>query len=260
MSTIPQLFGGRASQSDNDIILAPPSINPRSSPSLQPDEFKLQGKDYVRCTSLARNPKATKKRLSVIWTYGEDIQLRTNSAKRFWYCYLCEKKRCQQELPVVDKGNSTCLDHLKQKHQIDQTGERIRDNDPAQSTINLGSIGRLMFQRDLEALKELLIRWMVCCHIAFFQIENDYFRALLFNLAPWLSDLLPKAANTIRKWVKESFLTRKAALRKDLADARSSALFGSDWIGSMGRIQSSAGNVHWSSWSSETIQLPKIEV
>jgi hypothetical protein len=76
MSTIPQLFGGRAPQSDDDIILAPPSINPRSSPSLQPDEFKLQGKDYVRCSSLARNPKATKKRLSVIWMYGEDIQLR----------------------------------------------------------------------------------------------------------------------------------------------------------------------------------------
>jgi hypothetical protein len=47
-STIPQLFGGRAPQSDSDdIVLAPLSINPRSAPSLQPEEFRLQGKFYV---------------------------------------------------------------------------------------------------------------------------------------------------------------------------------------------------------------------
>ena len=221
MSTIPQLFGGRAPPSNDDIVLAPPSINPRSSPSLQLDEFKLQGDVYIRCSSLAKNPKATKKRHSVIWTYGEDIRLRANSNKRFWYCCLCEKKRCKQELPVVDTGNSTCLDHLKQNHQIDQSGKRIGNGDLAQSIINLGSIGRQVFRRDFDFLKELLIRWIVYCHIAFFQFENDYFRELLLNLAPWLSDLLPKAAKTIRKWVMESFETKKAALRKDLGEARS---------------------------------------
>ena len=223
MSTIPQLFSGRVQHSNNDdIVLAPPSINPRSTPSLQPDEFKLQGKVYVRCSSLAKNPKATKKRQSVIWTYGEDIQLRSDSTKRFWYCYLCEKRRCQQELPIVDKGNSTALDHLKQKHHINQTGERI-NNEPGQTTMtSLGSsITHLVFRRDLDVFKELLIRWIVCCHIAFFQMENDYFREFLFYLAPWLSDLLPKAANTIRKWVKDAFSTRKEILKKDLNEARS---------------------------------------
>src|SRR5579871_18253 len=56
MSTIPQLFGGRMPQSDSDnVVLAPPNINPRSAPSLQPDEFKLYGKVYVRCCSLAKH-------------------------------------------------------------------------------------------------------------------------------------------------------------------------------------------------------------
>ena len=222
MSTIPQLFGGRAPQSDSDnIVLAPPSINPRSEPSLQPDEFRLQGKVYVRCCSLAKNPKATKRRQSIIWTYGEDIQLQKTPGKRFWYCYLCEKKRCQQELPIVDKGNSTALDHIKQKHQIDQTGGSINCNQPGQRTIcTLGSsIARLVFQRDLDAFKELFIRWIVYCHVAFFQMENDYFRELLFYLTPVLADLLPKAAKTIRKWVKDEFLTRKEALRKELIEA-----------------------------------------
>jgi len=87
---------------------------------------------------LAKNPKATKKRHSVIWTYGEDIQLLKNSTERFWYGYLCEKKRSPQELPIVDKGNSTCLNRLKQQLRIDQIGKQskqIGNSDPTQSTI-----------------------------------------------------------------------------------------------------------------------------
>jgi hypothetical protein len=223
MPTISQLFGGRAPQSDSDdVVLAPQNINPRSSPSLQPDEFRLYGKVYVRCCSLAKQPKATRKRQSVIWKYGEDIQLRTNSTKRHWYCYLCEKKRDRQELPIVDKGNSTCLDHLKQKHHIDpQTGEPLTAEDHTQTTINGPSLSTLIFRRDFDVFKDLLIRWIVYCHIAFFQMENAYFRGLLFYLSPWLSKLLPKAACTIRQWVKDAFLMRKERLKKDLNEARS---------------------------------------
>src|SRR5579871_3339868 len=226
MSTIPQLFGGRMPQSDSDnVVLAPPNINPRSAPSLQPDEFKLYGKVYVRCCSLAKHPKATRKRQSIIWKYGEDIQLRTNSTKvtkRYWYYYLCEKKRCQQELPIVDSGNSTCLDHLKQKHHIDpQTGEHITTEDGTQTTINGPNLSTLIFRRDFDVFKDLLIRWIVYCHIAFFQIENVYFRELLFYLSPWLSKLLPKARGAIRQWVKEAFPTRKERFKKDLNEARS---------------------------------------
>jgi hypothetical protein len=218
-----QLFSGAALQSASDeIVLAPPSINRRSTPSLQLDEFKLQGKVYVRCSSLVKNPKATKQRSSIIWRFGEDIQLRTNSTKRYWYCYLCEKKRCQQELPIVDKGNSTCLDHLKLRHQIDlHTGGRISNDDSTQTTINGLNLLSLVFRQDFDIFKELLIRWIVYCHIVFYQFDNEYFRELLFYLAPWLSKLLPKAGRTIRKWVKEAFLARKEVLKKDLCTARS---------------------------------------
>ena len=42
MSTIPQLFGSRTPQSDSDdVVLAPPSINPRSTLSLQQNEFRI---------------------------------------------------------------------------------------------------------------------------------------------------------------------------------------------------------------------------
>ena len=127
MSTIPQLFGGRAPQSDSDdVVLAPTNINPRSALSLQPDEFRLYGKVYVRCCSMAKHPKATRKRQSVIWKYGEDIQLRSSLTKRYWYCYLCEKENRKLELPQVSNGTDTALSHLETKHKIHcETGKKI---------------------------------------------------------------------------------------------------------------------------------------
>jgi hypothetical protein len=81
-----------------------------------------------------------------------------DSTKRFWYCYLCEKKRCQQELPIVDKGNSTCLDHLKHAHKVDpKTGERISNDSPTQTTIDRPSLSNVVFRRDFDFFKELLI-------------------------------------------------------------------------------------------------------
>jgi hypothetical protein len=61
----------------------------------------------------------------------------------------------------------------------------------------------------------------VCCHIAFFQFENEYFRSLLFFLHPGLEKLLPKAASTIRGWVVEAYKRRKEELKIDFQEARS---------------------------------------
>ena len=73
---------------DSDIFaLAPESINPAahddSNIVIRPDEFRLYEKQYVRCSALAKPPKSTKKRTSIIWTFGEDIQLRKESEKKF---------------------------------------------------------------------------------------------------------------------------------------------------------------------------------
>ena len=57
----------------------------------------------------------------------------------------------------------------------------------------------LDINRNFEGFKALLIRWIVCCHIAFFQFENAYFRQLLFFLYPGLYKFLPRVGNTIRK-------------------------------------------------------------
>ena len=99
-SVITQFFSirsgsGTLRQSDSDnFILAPLSMNPNCDPAalIEPDEFKLQGRQYIRCCTLAKTPKHMKKRTSIIWLYGEDIQAK-HDRKKFWYYYFCEKQR-----------------------------------------------------------------------------------------------------------------------------------------------------------------------
>ena len=87
--------GLRTHDSDN-FILAPDSVeHVDSSITIKPDEFKLCRKQYVRCSILAKPTKHIKKRTSIIWDYGEDIQLKKEPEKKYWYYYLCEKQ-CHQ--------------------------------------------------------------------------------------------------------------------------------------------------------------------
>jgi hypothetical protein len=66
-----------AKQDSDEFILAPQSIRStvHNNPNIviQPDEFKLYGKQYVHCNDIAKKPKHTKKRTSIIWKFGEDI-------------------------------------------------------------------------------------------------------------------------------------------------------------------------------------------
>ena len=59
------------------------------------------------------------------------------------------------------------------------------------------------------------------CNIAFFQIENIYFREFLFFVSPHLVDFIPKAAATIRKWIFEEYTSRKEHLKEELKHSHS---------------------------------------
>lgn len=142
----------------------------------------------------------------MVWKYGEDIQYKQDG-KKFWYCYLCEK---QQELPSIGNGNCTSLDHLESKHNIDRnTGEvkaQARSREEGQLSITEASCTKtLVFARRLDI----------------FQIENGYFRELLFYLFPPLANLLPKARATLRRWIMEAFETGKELLKQNMRDAHS---------------------------------------
>lgn len=202
--SLTKFFANNSSRDSDNFILAPESIHPsgRDNPHtiIQPDEFKLYGKQYVRCGAIAKPPNHTRKRTSIVWKYGEDIQLKKEPEKKSWYCYICEKEHRRQELPVSGKGNTTALDHLQHVHHIDRvTGDHKAperaDNQPS-VTQSMKGLTQFMFKTDWNHIRECFIRWIVYCHIAFFQVENDYFRDFLGAILPGMNTLLYNADAT----------------------------------------------------------------
>ena len=170
-STITQFFSiqsgsstWRLRDSDN-IVLASVLVNPNHDPAalIEPDEFKLQGMQYIHCCTLAKGSKNTKKWISIIWIYGEDIQAKHNG-KKFWYYYFYEKQGNQQELSVVGKGNCTALDHLKDKHSIDRSTGNIKPVlKPLKKLTQLSisdynNMKLLIFAYCLDYFKDMLVR------------------------------------------------------------------------------------------------------
>ncbi len=117
-------------------------------------------------------------RTSPIWRWGEDIQEKDGDGKdQYYYCYLCERLKRRQELIIVSTGRTTALDHLCDDHNMNRTmgkldQEGLRSSN--QPTITQYPQERsLDLNRNFQIFKDLLIRWIVCCHIAFFQFENN---------------------------------------------------------------------------------------
>ncbi|KAG9379949.1 hypothetical protein A1F94_008844 [Pyrenophora tritici-repentis] len=132
--------------------------------------------------------------------------------------------KSKQEFFVIN-GTSRIRNHLEQKHQIDPQSGIKRKGSVRKSIIDQQKDGAasstFFWKESVEKFKELLIRWIVYCHIAFFQLENQYFRELLLFLNPALLNHLPNAAKTIRSWVMNAFISKKQQLREDLHHSRS---------------------------------------
>ncbi|KAF7451133.1 hypothetical protein A1F99_057490 [Pyrenophora tritici-repentis] len=175
-------------------ILSPTPIQYHESP----DEFVQGGITYVKRAIIAR--KDFRQGTSYIWKYGLQY-IRDSDKKEVYYCHECRVGKSKQELFVIN-GTSRIRNHLEQKHQIDPQSGIKRKGSVRKSIIDQqkdGAASSIFFWKEsVEKFKELLIRWIVYCHIAFFQLENQYFRELLLFLNPALLNHLPKAAKTIR--------------------------------------------------------------
>lgn len=160
---------------------------------------------------------------SHIWKYGLQY-IRSSDKKAVHFCHECTIGKYKQELFVIN-GTSKARTHLEQKHQID-TKTGIRRSSSVQKSVldqqkDAAASNTFFWKDSIERFKELLVRWIVYCHIAFFQLENRYFRELLFFLNPALMNHLPKAARTIRSWVMNAFISKKQQLGEDLHHSRS---------------------------------------
>ncbi|KAA8619650.1 hypothetical protein PtrV1_06744 [Pyrenophora tritici-repentis] len=155
-------------------ILSPTPIQYHESP----DEFVQGGITYVKRAIIAR--KDFRQGTSHIWKYGLQY-IRDSDKKEVYYCHECRVGKSKQELFVIN-GTSRIRNHLEQKHQIDPQSGIKRKGSVRKSIIDQqkdGAASSIFFWKEsVEKFKELLIRWIVYCHIAFFQLENQYFREL----------------------------------------------------------------------------------
>lgn len=203
------------------ITLAPLTINPRFDNALKLDEFEIKGVKFIREASIhrAKRAKVSTVKDSKIWQWGERL-IRVSDNKIVFYCYECEARKYSQALHVVN-GTSHTSKHLWERHRISkETGEKVVVSDSPIVT-------HLIEQQEVTAkwrfdrFKELLIRWVIYCHIAFFMLDNQYFRDLLDFLNSKLAKLLPKR-RTIRDWVMEAYMKDKEKLAEELSESLSS--------------------------------------
>ncbi|SCO92701.1 uncharacterized protein FRV6_16829 [Fusarium oxysporum] len=186
-----------------------------------PDEFVQDRITYVKRATITK--KGFRLGSSHIWKYGLQY-IRGSDKKEVYYCHECTAGKNKQELFVIN-GTSKVRNHLEQKHQIDPQSGIKKHSSTRKSVLDqrksAAATNTFFWKDSMEKFKELLIRWIVYYHIAFFQLENRYFRELLFFLNPALLNHLPKAAKTIRSWVMDAFLSKKQRLREDLQRSRS---------------------------------------
>ncbi|KAL5610443.1 hypothetical protein FOBRF1_006560 [Fusarium oxysporum] len=186
-----------------------------------PDEFVQDRITYVKRATITK--KGFRLSSSHIWKYGLQY-IRGSDKKEVYYCHECTAGKNKQELFVIN-GTSKVRNDLEQKHQIDPQSSIKKHSSTRKSVLDqqksAAATNTFFWKDSMEKFKELLIRWIVYCHIAFFQLENRYFRELLFFLNPALLNHLPKAAKTIRSWVMDAFLSKKQRLREDLQRSRS---------------------------------------
>ena len=187
-----------------------PTLSPAPLQYLEPpDEFVQDHITYVNHVTIVK--KTAHLGLSHVWKYGLHY-IRGSDKKEVYYCYECTAGNYKQELFVIN-GTSGARSHLEKKHQIDSKSS-IKKNSFIQKLVldqqkGTATASNFFWKDSVEKFKELLIRWIVYCHITFFQLENQYFYELLFFLNPALLNHLPKAARTIRSWVMNAFLSKK---------------------------------------------------
>ncbi|KAJ0129553.1 54S ribosomal protein L4, partial [Fusarium oxysporum f. sp. albedinis] len=186
-----------------------------------PDEFVQDNITYLNREKTTK--KAARLGSSHVWKYGLRY-IRDSDKKEVYYCHECAAGKHKQELFIIN-GTSGVRNHLEQKHQIDPQSGIKKPSRTRKSVLeqqrSAAATNTFFWKDSIEKFKELLVRWIVYCHIAFFQFENQYFRELLFFLNPALLSHLPKAAKTIRSWVMDAFRSKKQRLREDLRQARS---------------------------------------
>jgi hypothetical protein len=134
--------------------------------------------------------------------------------------------RKQQELVVI-QGTSSCLSHMMECNKVDKKGMPIPlSKTSIEHTFERGGDefqeqDLPLFARQVAKFRRYLVRWMVYCHVAFFMVENVYFRELTEYMHKGLAAWIPAGADCVRGWVLEEFKIERLKRQSELDGALS---------------------------------------
>jgi hypothetical protein len=166
--------------------------NPAYHKDTIPSSIEIAGVEHVRKDALVKWSDSRKK-TSKCWVFGEAL-IRKEDKKAFYYCYDCEDKRMNQLMLALD-GTSSVRTHMKNCYNRDPDTGLVGTS----KSVPKDAVFTLVEQKNMNTFKALLIRWFVCCQLAFFMLENTVFRELITYLNTALGSLLPRARSTLRK-------------------------------------------------------------
>ncbi len=124
----------------------------------------------------------------------------------------------RQSLPVIN-GTTGAGKHLRLVHKRDP-----KTGNPMASELEAGASEashELVYTRNYDIFRLLLLKWFVFCQLALFMLENSYFRAFVSYLHQGLGELLPKARSTLRSWIITEFKAQKSLLAAELSQSLS---------------------------------------
>lgn len=102
-------------------------------------------------------------------------------------------------------------------HGYDRDGNKVDKG--TRSIPKAAALYTLVTATRYESFKTLLVRWIVYCQVAFAMLENEYFRELLACLNQSVANLLPRERATLRRWIMDEYVTQRAVLKNELAQA-----------------------------------------
>jgi hypothetical protein len=163
---------------------------------------------------------------SKVWDLGTEYRAADDGSKRAWRCSLC----IGDSLAILS-GNSTspAHRHLKKKHKL-LLGRESTDNESSYCDSDLSStvtdglelpIHRsLVHSVNINQFRYHLLRWIVNRQLAFTEVEDDDFRAMLSTLSQSISPYLV-GGDTIRNWALDEYLRANDTVKQLLANAKS---------------------------------------
>lgn len=182
------------------------------------DLIDIRGKTYILVDRTANlRPGCTP---SWIWDHGRELRLLTgNNPQKRWQCTYCGK------VVPVDSTTYHAGQHLVTSHGRAKPNSQSEEIDsPPQTIIQQVSdmaYKALVTNVQADRFRYLLIRWIVCMHVALRVVEHHTFRDLISYICPAVLPFFAKTGKTIRRWILEEFKKQRVRVKDELGLAKS---------------------------------------